>query len=199
MVEDISTVFLDRDGVINRLRSDYVLSWNDFVFLPGVIDAIRLLNAAGMRVVVVTNQRAVARGLLSEEALTHIHARMVAELMAAGATIDAVYVCPHDKGVCDCRKPQVGLFLQAQRAFPAIDFSRSVMIGDSLADMQAGSALGCRLLLVTETACATDHVNDNASAAVREAGIALDGCAPTLYDAVTRCLFSMVPARVAFL
>lgn len=194
-MEDISTVFLDRDGVINRLRSDYVLSWDTFTFLPGAKEAIALLNAVGLRVVVVTNQRAVARGLLSDNALAIIHARMRAELAEAGATLDAVYVCPHDKAICDCRKPGVGLFLQAQRDFPTIAFDRSVVIGDSLSDMQAGSRLGCRLLLVTETGCATEHANDNAKLAVQKAGIALDGCAPTLYEAVTRCLIQLVPER----
>jgi D-glycero-D-manno-heptose 1,7-bisphosphate phosphatase len=196
-MEDISTVFLDRDGVINRLRSDYVLSWDTFEFLPGAKEAIALLNAVGMRVVVVTNQRAVARGLLSDNALSVIHARMRAELAEAGAALDAVYVCPHDKAVCDCRKPEIGLFLQAQRDFPAITFNRSVVIGDSLSDMQAGSHLACRLLLITETGCVTEHANDNAPLAVQKAGIALDGCAPSLYDAVTRCLIPLVPERVA--
>lgn len=196
MVDDISTVFLDRDGVINRLRSDYVLSWETFEFLPGAIDAIRLLNAAGMRVVVVTNQRAVARGLLSADDLTLIHARMVAELAAAGATLDAIYVCPHDRGVCECRKPGVGLFRQAQREFPAIDFSRSVVIGDSLSDMQAGSALGCQLILVTETGCADAHTNNNAAVGVQAAGITLAGRSRTLYEGVTNCVLPAL-ARTA--
>ena len=93
-----------------------------FEFLPHTKEAIRMLTAAGMRVVVATNQRAVARGLLSVAELTRIHANMCAELESAGATIHAVYYCPHDKGLCVCRKPNVGMFLQAQCDFPDIDF-----------------------------------------------------------------------------
>ena len=183
-LEDISTVFLDRDGVINRLRSDYVTSWNAFEFLPHAKDAIRMLTAAGMRIVVVTNQRAVARGLLSVTELTRIHENMRAKLTAAGATVHAIYYCPHDKGMCTCRKPQVGMFLQAQAQFPDIDFRRSVVVGDSLTDMEAGRRLGCRLILVTDTGN-TDHADDDPGAA-QAAGIPLDGTAHTLYDAVTQ-------------
>lgn len=184
-MQHISTVFLDRDGVINRLRSDYVTSWDSFEFLPHAKEAIQMLNAAGMRVVVITNQRAVARGLLSHVELTRIHENMRAELVASGATIDAIYYCPHDKGKCDCRKPGVGMFLQAQREFPEIDFGRSVVVGDSLSDIQAGKRLGCRLILVTDTGC-IDCANEDLGVIqmIQAAGIPLDGTAHTLYDAV---------------
>jgi D-glycero-D-manno-heptose 1,7-bisphosphate phosphatase len=182
---DISTVFLDRDGVINRLRSDYVTSWDEFEFLPRAKDAIQMLNEASIRVVVVTNQRAIACGLLSVEELTSIHANMCAELASAGATIDAIYYCPHDKGVCACRKPGVEMFLQAQRTFPDIDLSRSLVVGDSLGDMQAGRRLGCKLVLVTETGCADQsHEVATAVQAIQIAEIPLDWRARTLYDAV---------------
>jgi D-glycero-D-manno-heptose 1,7-bisphosphate phosphatase len=184
-VMDISTVFLDRDGVINRLRSDYVTSWDVFEFLPRAKDAIRMLNEARMRVVVVTNQRAIARGLLSVEELTAIHANICTELASAGAGIDAIFYCPHDKGVCACRKPGVEMFLQAQRTFAEIDFIRSVVVGDSLGDMQAGRRLGCRLVLVTNTGC-SDRSHEDATAvqAVQAADVSLDWRAHTLYDAV---------------
>jgi D-glycero-D-manno-heptose 1,7-bisphosphate phosphatase len=191
-MQDIRTVFLDRDGVINRLRPDYVTSWGTFEFLPHAKDAIRMLNAAEMRVVVVTNQRAVARGLLSVAELARIHDHMRAELTAAGATIDAIYYCPHDKGLCACRKPGVGMFVQAQCEFPEIDFTRSVVVGDSLSDMQAGRRLGCRLILVTDTGC-IDRDNEDL-AAVQAAGISLDGIARTLYDAVAQHILA-VPVR----
>jgi D-glycero-D-manno-heptose 1,7-bisphosphate phosphatase len=193
-VMDISTVFLDRDGVINRLRLDYVTSWDKFEFLPRAKDAIGMLNAAGIRVVVVTNQRAVARGLLSVEELTSIHENMRAELASAGATIDAVYYCPHDVGVCACRKPGIEMFLQAQRIFPEIDLARSVVVGDSLGDMQAGRRLGCRLILVTDTGCFDrSHEDSSAVQAVQAAQIPLDGRARTLYDAVVEYILS--PSR----
>lgn len=193
-MKDISTVFLDRDGVINRLRSDYVTSWDKFEFLPHAKDAIRMLNEARIRVVVVTNQRAVARGLLSVEELTSIHGNMRAELASTGATIDAIYYCPHDEGVCACRKPGVEMFLQAQRMFSEIDLSRSVVVGDSLTDMLAGRRLGCRLILVSDTGCSDrSHEGSSAVQAVQAAEIPLDWCARTLYDAVVEYILS--PSR----
>jgi histidinol-phosphate phosphatase family protein len=138
------TAFLDRDGTINVKASDheYVTSPAEFHFLPGAEEAIRLLREAGWRVVVVTNQRGIALGRMTAEAVDRIH-RVLMELPVAG-----VYVCPHEKGTCDCRKPSTGLFLQAKRDFPEIDFARSVMIGDAPSDIAAGQALGCRTILV---------------------------------------------------
>lgn len=196
-MQDIGTVFLDRDGVINRLRSDYVTSWEAFEFLPGAKEALRLLNAAGLRVIVVTNQRAVARGLLSETKLASIHAKMCAEVAAAGGKIDAIYYCPHDKDACDCRKPRVGMLLQAQRGFPEINFRRSVLVGDSLTDMQAGLRVGCQLILVTDTGYAerADNAGGQERAALA-AGIPLDGAAQTLLEAARRIVTALVQTRV---
>jgi D-glycero-D-manno-heptose 1,7-bisphosphate phosphatase len=138
------TAFLDRDGTINQKapEGEYVTSPAQFHYLPGAEDAIRLLADAGWRVVVVTNQRGIALGRMTAAAVDEIHRHML-ELPIA-----AVYVCPHEKGVCDCRKPGTGLFLDAQRDFPEIDFGRSVVIGDAPSDLAAGDALGCRTILV---------------------------------------------------
>jgi D-glycero-D-manno-heptose 1,7-bisphosphate phosphatase len=140
------TAFLDRDGTINAKapEGEYVTSPAAFHYLPGAEDAIRLLAGAGWRVVVVTNQRGIALGRMTAGAVDEINRRLL-ELPVA-----AVYVCPHEKGTCDCRKPGTGLFLQAQRDFPEIDFARSVVIGDAPSDMAAGEALGCRTILVGE-------------------------------------------------
>jgi D-glycero-D-manno-heptose 1,7-bisphosphate phosphatase len=140
------TAFLDRDGTINVKAHEgaYVESVEDFRYLPGAQEAIRLLAEAGWRVIVVTNQRGVALGRMSLEAVDDIHDRL--RLLP----VDAIYVCPHAEGVCDCRKPGIGLFEQAKRDFPGIDFGRSVMIGDSQRDMQAGERAGCRTVLVGE-------------------------------------------------
>jgi D-glycero-D-manno-heptose 1,7-bisphosphate phosphatase len=140
----MSTAFLDRDGTINEKapEGEYVTSAAEFRYLPGAEDAIRLLADAGWRVVVVTNQRGIALGRMTAESVDEIHRRLL-ELPIA-----AVYVCPHEKGACDCRKPGTGLFLQAQRDFPEIDFGRSVVIGDAASDIAAGDALGCRTMLV---------------------------------------------------
>jgi D-glycero-D-manno-heptose 1,7-bisphosphate phosphatase len=140
------TAFLDRDGTINvkAPEGEYVTSRAEFRYLPGAEDAIRLLADAGWRVVVVTNQRGIALGRMTTEAVDEIN-RTLLELPVA-----AVYVCPHEKGTCDCRKPGTGLFLQAQRDFPEIEFPRSVVIGDAPSDIAAGEALGCRTILVGE-------------------------------------------------
>ncbi len=144
------TVFLDRDGVINRKPPEggYVTSWREFKFLPGAIEAVRLLNKAGFRVIVVTNQRGVARGLMTEDAVRLIHDRMVREMAAGGARVEAIYYCPHEEGTCQCRKPATGMFLQAQAAFPDISFADSFVIGDSQRDAEAGRRLGARVFLI---------------------------------------------------
>src|SRR5271166_1808200 len=108
--------FLDRDGVINRKAPEgkYVTRWEDMEFLPGVREAIRRLNNAGFLVIVASNQRCVARGLITADELDSMHARVRREFQAAGATIDAIYYCPHDsQPPCNCRKPHPGMLLEA--------------------------------------------------------------------------------------
>lgn len=141
-------VFLDRDGVINRKANehDYIKSWSEFDFLPGVPEAIRCLNKAGFLVLVLTNQRGVARRIMTMDSVDSIHKKMCRELEKAGAHIDKIYVCPHDVGQCTCRKPDIGLFLQAEEDF-AIDKSMSWMIGDSKTDTQAGKNYGVSTIL----------------------------------------------------
>lgn len=138
--------FLDRDGVINEpaAEGEYITRWEDFRFLPGTAGAIAELNRAGFRVVVVTNQRCVAKELLSLADLEVIHGRMRKELAAGGAVVDDIYYCPHDYAkACDCRKPLPGMILEAARAHQ-IDLAASWMIGDSDIDMAAGKGAGCR-------------------------------------------------------
>lgn len=160
----LETVFLDRDGTINEKPADgeYVLSPDQLQLLPGVAVAIRRLNDRGIRVVVVTNQRCVAKGLVSEVELSSIHRRLEAMLAAEGARLDGIYACPHEEGACECRKPRPGLFHAAQRADPRIDFARSVMIGDALSDLEAATAAGirCVLLSPSDAALRSDHARD---------------------------------------
>jgi D-glycero-D-manno-heptose 1,7-bisphosphate phosphatase len=143
--------FLDRDGVINRkapTEDEYVTCWEEMQILPGVAQAIALLNRAGFLAIVVSNQRSVAKGLITEAELNSIHRRMCDELARAGATIDGVYYCPHElEPPCDCRKPQPGMLLRAARIHD-IDMSASWMIGDSDKDVQAGKNAGCRTVRV---------------------------------------------------
>jgi D-glycero-D-manno-heptose 1,7-bisphosphate phosphatase len=147
-------VFLDRDGTIN-VEKDYLHCIADFAFIPGAPEAIRGLKAAGFLVVVVTNQSGVARGFFDEAAVHALHEHIQQLLADYGTAIDAFYHCPHHphEGVgeyrvdCDCRKGSPGMLLQAAREY-AIDLGRSFMVGDKLADIEAGYAAGCRSVLV---------------------------------------------------
>ena len=140
----LETVFLDRDGVVNEKMPEgrYVKRWDEFHVLPGVVEAIGLLNTAGIRVVVVSNQRGVALGLYTDQDVRSIHAGFQKLLEARGAHVDAFYFCPHDKGRCACRKPLPGMFEQAVAEFPSIAAATSVMIGDTLSDIEFGQRLG---------------------------------------------------------
>lgn len=144
-------VFLDRDGVINAkpAEGEYIRSWSEFRFLPNAGDWIRLFNALDLLVVVVTNQRGIARGLMSAGEAAAIHARMVEELASVGARIDDVLVCPHEEGECDCRKPRPGLVLRAAAKWD-IDLGASILIGDSWRDRELASACGLRYVEVSD-------------------------------------------------
>ncbi len=144
-------VFLDRDGVINVKQPDgqYVCSWNDFRWITPTIDWIRLFNALDLLVIVVTNQRAVAKGLMTLDDLSTIHDRMVRELADRGAAIDDVFACPHEIDACECRKPKPGM-VHAARDKWNIDLSQSIMIGDSPSDRQLAENCGLRFIGVRE-------------------------------------------------
>jgi D-glycero-D-manno-heptose 1,7-bisphosphate phosphatase len=138
------TVFLDRDGTLNVKARDgeYVTTWDEFTFLPGAQEAVRLLSEHGVRLIVVTNQRGIALGRMTEDDLAGIHRGMLDGLTAAGGEIARIYHCPHETNTCDCRKPEIGMFLQAQRDFPDIRFEDSAVIGDSDSDMLAARRVG---------------------------------------------------------
>ncbi|MGA7634950.1 MAG: HAD family hydrolase [Terriglobales bacterium] len=143
-------VFLDRDGVINRKAPEgqYVTRWEEMDFLPGVCEAIRLLNDAGFLVLVVSNQRCVAKGFVTFGEVELMHARMRREFETAGAIIDEIYYCPHEtQPPCFCRKPKPGMLLRAAQTHD-LDLAASWMIGDSKSDMVAGRAAGCNTVLL---------------------------------------------------
>ncbi len=146
----IRYVFLDRDGVINRKlpEGEYVTEWAQFRWLPGSLEAIVRMRQAGLTLCLVTNQRGVALGLYSIAQLEQIHGRMQADLAEHGAALDGIYYCPHHRGECHCRKPDVGMFEQAFRQFPLANPDNSVMIGDSLSDVQAGKRVGMRTVFI---------------------------------------------------
>ena len=141
-------VFLDRDGVINENRADYVRTWEQVVFLPGVFDALRALADSGFAVVVVTNQSAIGRGIMAAEALQTIHDKIARRITEEGGRVDAIYACPHrpDDG-CPCRKPRPGMLLQAAADLD-IDLAASYLVGDAVTDMEAALAAGCRPVMV---------------------------------------------------
>lgn len=146
------TLFLDRDGVINdEIKGSYVLDWSMFRFSEGVPAALALLSQHFGRIVVVTNQRCIGKGLLTEAGLGVIHQHMTAEIVAAGGRIDQVYYCPDVDSTSPCRKPQTGMALQAQRDFADIDFGRAVMVGNTLSDMQFGKTMGMTTVFIPST------------------------------------------------
>lgn len=141
----LTAVFVDRDGVLNvkAPEGSYVTSWDEFEWLPGAREGLRLLHEAGLPVIVVTNQRGIARGRMTQADLDDIHARMRAE---AGGAISAVYFCPHEGG-CRCRKPATGMFEDAA-ADLGLDLTRTAFVGDRAGDMEAARAIGAQPVFV---------------------------------------------------
>ena len=146
------TVLLDRDGVLNQKmpQATYVTSWPEWRWLTGAQEALRLLNQAGYRTIVISNQPGVARGAMSQDDLDEIHQRMLGDAELAGGRIDAAYYCTHDwvEG-CWCRKPNPGMLFQAQREHH-LDLSRTIFFGDDERDGQAAKAAGCPWVQITE-------------------------------------------------
>jgi histidinol-phosphate phosphatase family protein len=144
-------VFLDRDGVINVKAPphDYIRRWEDFTLIPAVVDWIRLFNALDLLVIVITNQRGIARGMMSQADAGDIHARMRELLASRGARIDDVFCCPHEDGACDCRKPLPGLVYAARDKWD-IDLGASLMVGDSASDEELASRCGLRFVAVRD-------------------------------------------------
>jgi D-glycero-D-manno-heptose 1,7-bisphosphate phosphatase len=154
--------FLDRDGVLNRkpLEGHYVTGWDELHLLPGACEAVCLLNYAGFLVVVASNQRCVAKGLITSAEMDALHARMRLEFEAAGARIDAIYYCPHEtQPPCSCRKPQPGMLMDAARTHN-IELAESWMIGDSERDVQAGRAAGCKTVRLLPDDRSRDGIAD---------------------------------------
>jgi D-glycero-D-manno-heptose 1,7-bisphosphate phosphatase len=170
------SVFLDRDGTINVKAPEgaYICRARDVMLLPRAADAIRRLNHAGLPAIVVTNQRGIARGMMTGCDLDAVHSELRSQLERAGAQIDAIYVCPHEEGTCGCRKPRPGLLLSAAEDFEGIDLSASTVIGDSERDVLAGRAVGARAIRIGRDGSSSraDHVVADLWAAV---DIVLDG------------------------
>lgn len=144
------TLFLDRDGVINdEKHMAYINTWEEFKFYDGVKEALRVFSEKFGKIFIVTNQRGVAKGLTKEEELKLIHSNMLEEILSAGGRVDKVYYCADMHS--DNRKPNPGMGLQAQKDFPEVNFSKSIMVGNTLSDMKFGRNLGVALTIFLPT------------------------------------------------
>ena len=140
----MNTLFLDRDGVVNvQIIGGYVESVDQFVFVDHFLEAMKLLRHRFKHIILITNQQGIGKGICTQAQVDAVHSYMQMRLLDQHTPMDAIYCCPHlASDNCDCRKPNIGMALQAQRDFPDIDFADSVMVGDSLSDMQFAQNAG---------------------------------------------------------
>lgn len=146
------TLFLDRDGVLNRrLEGDYVKRPEDFEWLDGVLESLAFLKNIFGTIVVVTNQQGIGKGLMTEPELEQIHRKMLGDVERAGGRIDRIYHCPdlENSGSFN-RKPMIGMGLKARRDFPAIQFRQSIMVGDTISDMRFGKRLKMKTIFISD-------------------------------------------------
>lgn len=167
-------IFLDRDGVINRDSPDYIKNWEAFEFLPGSLEAMRLLTRAGYQLILITNQSIINRGWVPLAVLDHTHSQLRAAVEDAGGRIHDIFFCPHrpDEG-CDCRKPKPGMILQAQQRY-GIDLSATIMIGDNAKDILCGRAAGCGATILVRTGNIAAAEQQLAELNVQPDGVARD-------------------------
>ena len=172
------SLFLDRDGVINeRIPGDYVKSCEQLVLLPGVVEAVKIFSETFGHIFVVTNQQGIGKGLMTESELTVIHNFMTVEIEKGGGRIDRIYHSPYlESAHHHTRKPNPGMALQAKHDFPAVRFSRSVMVGDSISDMLFGKNLGMTTVFIS-----------NNIKLCRDNFKTIDYCFPSLYDFAVVC------------
>ena len=157
------TLFLDRDGVINDEKyMQYVNVWEEFIFYKGVKEAIKIFTEKFGLIFIVTNQRGVARGLTKLEDLETIHSNMLDELKSAGGNIKKIYFCTDMDDTSPNRKPNPGMGLLAKKEFPEIDFKKTVMIGNTVGDMQFGRNLGIGINIFLSTTNSQIDINHSA-------------------------------------
>lgn len=166
------TLFLDRDGVINIENPlQYINRWEEFIFYDGVKEAMRIFAPKFKYIFVVTNQRGVAKGVTKLEDLETIHCNMTAAIVSTGGRVDKIYYCTDPEDSSPNRKPNPGMGLQAKRDFETIDFSKSIMIGNKLSDMEFGRRLGCKTFFLPTT-----------NSAISTADARIDGVFDSLLD-----------------
>ena len=151
-IDQTWTLFLDRDGVINHEKKmDYVYRYSEFVFHDRVTDAMKIFSDYFGRIILVTNQRGVGRGLMSEDDLLDIHQQMLSDIINSGGRIDEIFYCTSTDNEHPNRKPNPGMAFLAQKKFPHIDFKKSIMVGNNLSDMQFGRNAGMYTIHVRTT------------------------------------------------
>jgi D-glycero-D-manno-heptose 1,7-bisphosphate phosphatase len=151
-------VFLDRDGVIIENRADYIRDWSQVVFLPNAIQAISTFQNTKYKIVLVTNQSAVGRGLITLKTAEEINHKLAKVIQENDGRVDAIYMCPHAPGdLCDCRKPLPGLFMQAAHAL-SLDLKASWMVGDAWSDLVAGQNANLRGVILVKTGRGMDQL-----------------------------------------
>jgi D-glycero-D-manno-heptose 1,7-bisphosphate phosphatase len=171
-------VFLDRDGTINRDSHAYIKSWEEFEFIPGSLEAIKEFTTNGLVNIVITNQSAVPRKLISLKDLEFVHNMMMQTVASSGGEIKDVFYCPHMPGDdCDCRKPEPGLIYQAQKKY-GIDLSTAVMVGDSAKDIECARRAGCGKAVLVKSG-----KEDDVERVLTARQIRVDYAAKDLYEA----------------
>ncbi len=156
------TLFLDRDGVINeRIWGGYVTEPSEYKFLPGAIDSIKYFSSIFNKIIIVTNQQGIGKGLMTEEELGVIHDYLISEINLEGGRIDGIYYCPDLAETTDnCRKPSTSMALKAVQDFPEIDLTKSIMVGDSRSDIEFGINAGMQTVMVRHDGDTTNNIAD---------------------------------------
>lgn len=157
------TLFLDRDGVINKkLENDYVKHWIEFEFIEGSLDALKIVNSVFGKIVVVTNQQGIGKGIYRTEDLELIHKNMLYEVYYLGGRIDKVYFSPYlSSANHPTRKPGIGMAIAAKKDFPEIDFTKSIIVGDSMSDMEFGRNAGMKTVFISEEKKINEKIDFN--------------------------------------
>lgn len=151
IVSMFPAIFLDRDGVIIENRAEYVRRWEDVTFIPQALTALKALSHAHYKIIIVTNQSAVGRGIVSQAEVEQISERIVEVIKRNGGHVDGIFACYHAPAAnCDCRKPRPGLLLQAAAAL-SVDLPRSIMVGDAISDLLAGQNAGVEQTFLVRT------------------------------------------------
>ena len=159
------TLFLDRDGVINHEKHlDYINTWDEFVFYDGVKEALRIFATRFKHIVVVTNQKGIGKGITQLRQLEIIHQNMLTEIKNAGGRIDKIYFCPDLDENSPNRKPNPGMAFQAKQDFPEVDFTRSIIVGNTLSDMQFGRNIGAATIFLPTTRPEVEHTDERIDA-----------------------------------